>query len=203
VAEAEEACAGARGELDRVQRLAATIEATLGLLRAAQERVHRDLAPILAQAVGRWLPSVSGSRYVEARVDTASLAIRVKEAATGQWRQARLLSEGTREQIYLLLRVAMAEHLVITGERSPLLLDEVTAQADGARKRELLGVLHRLSEERQVIVFTHDDEVAAWAEAELRAPQDALVRLPAVAAIPIQAAADEPTAQPMIPVTVD
>jgi hypothetical protein len=203
VAEAEEACAGARGELDRVQRLAATIEATLGLLRAAQERVHRDLAPILAQAVGRWLPIVSGSRYVEASVDPASLAIRVKEAATGQWRQARLLSEGTREQIYLLLRVAMAEHLVITGERSPLLLDEVTAQADGARKRELLGVLHRLSEERQVIVFTHDDEVAAWAEAELRAPQDALVRLPAVAAIPIQAAADEPTAEPMIPVTVD
>jgi len=203
VPEAEEAAATARRELDRVVALAGTIDATLGLLRTAQERIHRDLAPILADAVGRWLPVVSGGRYLEASVDPASLAIRVKEAGSGQWRDARLLSEGTREQIYLLLRVAMAEHLVITGERAPLLLDEVTAQADGERKRELLAVLHRLSEERQVIVFTHDDEVAAWAEARLRAPQDALVRLQPLADTPIAANATMPAVEPMIPVAID
>jgi DNA repair exonuclease SbcCD ATPase subunit len=203
VAEAEETWASARSELDRIEKLAQTIQATLGLLRDAQERVHRDLAPILAQAVGRWLPVVSGGRYAEASVDPASLAIRVKESATGQWREARLLSEGTREQIYLLLRVAMAEHLVVTGERAPLLLDEVTAQADGARKRELLAVLHRLSEERQVIVFTHDDDVAAWADAELRAPDDAVIRLQGAAAIPVQVADGRQLPEPMIPVAVD
>ncbi|HEX6654804.1 MAG TPA: AAA family ATPase, partial [Candidatus Limnocylindria bacterium] len=177
VAEAEEAAATAQAELERVTRLAATIDATLGLLRAAQERVHRDLAPILADAVGRWLPDVSRGAYLEASVDPASLRVSVKEAATGRWRDARLLSEGTREQIYLLLRVAMAEHLVTTGERAPLLLDEVTAQADAERKRQLLDVMHRLSSERQVILFTHDEEVLAWAEAALREPEDAIVRL--------------------------
>ena len=202
VAEAEEGAAITRRELDRVEALARTVDTTLGLLRAAQERVHRDLAPVLAQAVGRWLPIVSAGRYVEASVDPASLAIGVKEAATGQWREARLLSEGTREQIYLLLRVAMAEHLVITGERAPLLLDEVTAQADGDRKREVLAVLHRLSEERQVIVFTHDDDVAAWAEATLRTPQDAVIRLQPLAAMGIQAVTAAPSEQ-MVAVSVD
>ena len=189
VAEAEEAAESAIAELDRVQVLAATIDATLRLLRSAQDRVHRDLAPVLGQAVGRWLPIVSGGAYSEISVDPADLNVTVKEQASGQWRTARLLSEGTREQIFLLLRVAMAEHLVTTDERAPLILDEVTAQADAERKVQMLDVLHRLSSERQVVLFTHDDDVVAWAEGALRAPEDRLVRLAAprrMAPVPMQ-----------------
>jgi DNA repair protein SbcC/Rad50 len=193
VAEAEEAAQSSQAEQARVQGLAGTIDATLRLLRTAQDRVHRDLAPILGQAVGRWLPIVSGGAYSEISVDPADLNVRVKEEATGQWRTARLLSEGTREQIFLLLRVAMAEHLVTTDERAPLILDEVTAQSDAERKVQLLEVLHRLSEERQVVLFTHDDDVVAWAEQALQAPQDRLVRLEAprrLAAVPVQPISD-------------
>lgn len=200
VAEAEEAADAAHAELARVQALAATVDATLELLRAAQDRVHRDLAPILGQAVGRRLPIVSGGAYSEISVDPADLNVTVKEQATGQWRTARLLSEGTREQIFLLLRVAMAEHLVTTDERAPLILDEVTAQSDAQRKVQLLEVLHRLSAERQVILFTHDDEVVAWAEQALHDPQDRLVRLEAasrrMAALSVQAASD-PAPEPV------
>ena len=189
VPEAEEASESARTELARVQQLAATIDATLLLLRSAQERVHRDLAPILGQAVGRWLPVVSGGAYSEISVDPANLNVTVKELATGQWRTARLLSEGTREQIFLLLRVAMAEHLVTTAERAPLILDEVTAQSDRERKLQLLEVLHHLSDERQVVLFTHDDDVVAWAERALHEPADRLVRLQGpnrITAVPVE-----------------
>jgi len=177
VTEAEEAVAAAASELERVQTLAGIIDETLRLLRQAQERVHRDLAPVLASAVQRWLPVVSGGAYEEVSVDPADLSIQVREAATGSWRTARLLSAGTREQIYLLLRVAMAQHLVTTGETAPLLLDEVTAQADGERRAGLLRVLHELSRERQVVLFSHDDAVATWAESTLVEPRDRHVRL--------------------------
>ncbi len=199
VAEAEEAAESAHAELARVQELAATIDATLQLLRSAQDRVHRDLAPVLGQAVGRWLPIVSGGAYSEISVDPADLNVTVKEQATGQWRTARLLSEGTREQIFLLLRVAMAEHLVTTDERAPLILDEVTAQSDAERKVQMLQVLHRLSAERQVVLFTHDDDVVAWAQEALQAPQDRLVRLeapPRMAPVPMQTIS-EPAPEPV------
>ncbi|HET6379931.1 MAG TPA: hypothetical protein VFH63_02695, partial [candidate division Zixibacteria bacterium] len=182
VAEAEEAVEVARRELTRVEELGRVIDETIRLLRAAEERVHRDVAPVLAGAVTRWLPTISDGAYSEASVDPATLAVRVKEAATGEWRDARLLSEGTREQIYLLLRVAMAQHLVTTGETAPLLLDEVTVQSDPDRKRRLLDVLHALSAERQVVLFTHDDDVVGWAEGCLDGERDALVRLSARAA---------------------
>ncbi len=177
VAEAEERVDAARRERERVRELAEVIDQTLVLLEAAERRVHRDLAPVLAASIQRWLPKVSGGAYLEAGVNPRDLSVEVKEARSGQWREARLLSEGTREQIYLLLRVAMAEHLVSTDETAPLLLDEVTVQSDGVRKRELLGVLQALSTDRQVILFTHDDDVINWATAALDPTRDKLVRL--------------------------
>ena len=194
VAEAEEAATAARQRLDEVTALASVIDETLELLRGAQRGVHQDLAPVLKTTIDAWLPRLTEGAYVEAGVNPADLSIEVKEAATGQWRHARLLSEGTREQIYLLLRVAMATHLVTTHEVAPLLLDEVTAQADESRRERLLEMLHELSAERQIVVFSHEPAVRDWARRTLRVERDRLVELPVgsgrrtgVAALPVAA----------------
>ena len=181
VAAAEEAASAAQGELDRVLALAAVIDETVELLKQAEEQVHRDVAPILADAVRSRLPAVSGGIYGDAAVDPRDLAVRVREAATGRWRDARLLSEGTREQVYLLLRVAMTEHLVTTGETAPLFCDEVTAQADDERRGSLLAMLHELSRQRQVVLFTHDRRIADWAAGRADADRDRIVLLEPIA----------------------
>jgi recombinational DNA repair ATPase RecF len=181
VAAAEEIAIAAHGRIEAVSELASVIDETMALLEAAQRQVHRDLAPVLATAIREWLPTLSGGAYEEAGVNPADLSIEVKEAATGAWRQARLLSEGTREQIYLLLRLAMAQHLVTTPESAPMLLDEVTAQADADRKRAILDMLQALAVERQLVLFTHDDAVLGWAEDHLRGDNHRVIRLPASA----------------------
>ncbi|MEX1156114.1 MAG: chromosome segregation protein SMC, partial [Chloroflexota bacterium] len=177
VAEAEERAAAAAAELARVTELAEVLDQTLELLQAAERRVHRDIAPVLKASVERHLPAITGGAYDEVGVNPRDLSVDVKEARTGQWRDARLLSEGTREQVYLLLRVAMAEHLVTTAETAPLLLDEVTAQADPDRKRQVLDVLRAVSADRQVVLFSHDAEVLAWADTSLAGPRDRVIRL--------------------------
>ena len=189
VAGAEEAVAAARERLDLVRELAGLIDETLGLLEAAQRQVHRDLAPMLAAAIREWLPILSRGAYVEAGVNPADLSIEVKEGATGAWRQARLLSEGTREQIYLLLRIAMAQHLVTTAETAPLLLDEVTAQADAERRRAMLDMLLTMAAGRQLILFTHDENVLAWAEASLSGASHRIIRLDGRSHAPVPAPA--------------
>lgn len=179
VAAAEELALAAHSRVETVMELASVIDETMVLLEAAQRQVHRDLAPVLATAIREWLPTLSGGAYVEAGVNPADLSIEVKEAASGAWRQAKLLSEGTREQIYLLLRLAMAQHLVTTAESAPMLLDEVTAQADADRKRAILDMLQALAVERQLVLFTHDDAVLAWAENHLKGDSNRVIRLPA------------------------
>ena len=66
--------------------------------------------------------------------------------------------------------MALAQHLATAGESCPLLLDDVTVQADEVRTREILDLLLRLSEQRQVIVFAQEPAVAEWASQHLTDP---------------------------------
>lgn len=176
VAEAEEELERATLTRDRVLRLQRTLDLTLQILGNAQDRAHRTIAPILARTVARFLPGVTAGRYTEATVDPETLKVRVRDGA-GHLRDATALSHGTAEQVYLLLRVALAEHLARPGETCPLILDDATVQSDRVRTEAIMQCLHAVSRERQVIVFTQEDEVLEWAQRHLDSTQDRLVRL--------------------------
>ena len=176
VAEEEEALDKARAELERVTRLDEVLEITSEFLAKAQEEVHRTVAPQLSDVIREWLPKITAGRYQDARVDPENLVIKVKEKS-GEWREATQLSHGTAEQIYLLLRVALVKYLTQPKETCPLILDDVTVQSDSTRTRAILDTLLALSEERQVIVFSQEDEVLEWAEKNLHEPAHSLVRL--------------------------
>lgn len=176
VPEAEEELALAVEELARVQALDDIIKTTQQFLQRAQERVHRDIAPVLAGTLKEFLPRVTTGRYADAMVDPQSLTVKIS-ASGGPWREAHLLSQGTREQVYLLLRMAMAQHLAAINEVCPLLFDEVTVQGDSSRTAAVLGLLHEISRERQVILFTQEDHIQEWAREHLHQPQDKLIVL--------------------------
>jgi len=116
---AEEALAATSRNLQRIQQLGDVINQALELLRDAEARVQRDIAPYLAASVRDRVTVVTRGRYVDVTVNPSNLEVQLKESATGQWRTARFLSHGTREQVYLLLRAAMAQYLTTTGETPP------------------------------------------------------------------------------------
>lgn len=186
VAEAEAELHEARAELARVVKLDETLKKTIAFLKEAQEQVYASIAPALTMTLKAWLPQVVISmrgampvpRYDDVQIDPQTLAVRVRVSGGTEWCDAELLSAGTREQIYLLLRAALAEHLVKDGEVVPLLLDEVTAQADSTRRTALLELINELSESRQIILFSHDGAVFEWAQQNL--PVDAIKRMEAV-----------------------
>ena len=177
LADAEDELAAAKRELERVERLERTLDRTIEFLKRAEERIHRSVAPVLRSTVLDWLPRITGERYSDCKVDPQSLQVDVRNAG-GTWRSAGLLSHGTAEQIYLLLRLALARHLVTDGEVCPLILDDAVAACDTERKHALLETLHAVSAETQVILFTHEDDVRAWAREHLAAPRDGLAELP-------------------------
>ncbi len=68
----------------------------------------------------------------------------------------------------------MVEHLTKQGEVCPLILDDVTVQCDTPRTIAIMEMLQQLSRERQVIVFSQEDDVRTWARANFEEPQDGL-----------------------------
>ena len=173
--DAEARLAEAERELERVTRLGETLQRTREFLERAQDRVQRDIAPRLSKEIERHLSTLTAGRYTEVRVNPEDLQVRVRDDAQ-EWRPAEQLSHGTQEQIYLLLRAAMARILPKNGEVCPLILDDVTVHSDERRTEAVLGMLHELSAEQQVIVFSQEQEVLAWAEERL-GERDRLVRL--------------------------
>ena len=176
VAVAEEAGQTARLAYDRLQRLDATLGRTIEFLRRAEERVHRDIAPKLRASVVRHLARITSGRYTDCRIDPQSLAVEVR-SGTDPWRRAERLSHGTAEQIYLLLRMALAEHLSAPNEACPLILDDPIASSDESRREAVLDTLLAISESTQVILFTHDADTRDWARERLKEPTGTLREL--------------------------
>jgi exonuclease SbcC len=182
VTEAEEELARAEAELARVRDLDETLELTRRFLTSAQERAHRDIAPALAESVRRALPELTAGRYTDVIVDPRTLRVEVC-GPERRWRAADRLSHGTAEQVFLLLRIALAGRLVMDKTSCPLLLDDITVHADGQRAVRILELLRRTAAERQIILFTQQEQVRDWARARLDADRDALHELSPVPSV--------------------
>ena len=74
------------------------------------------------------------------------------------------LSTGTRDQVFLALRLAVVDHMDRAGARLPLLLDEVLVNWDEERRARALDLLTDVAMERQVVLFTCHPAIAREAE---------------------------------------
>jgi uncharacterized protein YhaN len=96
------------------------------------------------------------------------------------------MSEGTRDQLYLALRLASIDERSATGV--PLICDDILITADGPRSAAMLGALASISMRTQVIVFTHHDHIVDLARETIGGNGFLLHRLEA-ASFPIISAA--------------
>jgi uncharacterized protein YhaN len=70
------------------------------------------------------------------------------------------LSDGTRDQLYLALRLAAIEHHVERVSPCPVIFDDVLINADNARASATLNVLASVATRTQVLFFTHHRHLA-------------------------------------------
>ncbi len=175
-AEAEEAWGETARALWELAEFRAALELARERLTAAAMAMNADVAPAVAGVLRRWLPRISGGRYTEAWVDPSTLQVDVR-GADGDWQPAALLSHATAEQVYLLLRLALAEHLTPPDSACPILLDDVTVNADSERTAAMLEILHEVSADHQVILFTREERILDWAERSLDPDRDLVQRL--------------------------
>lgn len=178
VSPAIEAEARAAAEIARLSILEEDLDAASEILTAAQGKVHEDIAPVLNETIRPWVPRITCGRYDDIRVNPATLEVEAHEAG-GQFHSATMLSHGTTEQLFLLLRLALAQRLTTTGEKAPIVLDDVTVQSDAERTVAVLDLLHDLSAQHQVVLFSQEEEVLRWAEQRLVPSADRLIRLTA------------------------
>ena len=136
------------------------------LLRAGIDRFRRQQqAPLLGRA-GALFARLTEARYDRLSVDEADdgkltlVAVRPDgtECPTDR------LSDGTRDQLYLALRLAAIESYAARAEPLPFIADDLLVNFDDRRARAALRVLGEFGAVTQTILFTHHAHIAEMAE---------------------------------------
>ena len=119
-------------------------------LEEAMQELQRRFAPRITRRAGALLGRLTGGAYDRLSIgeDLSILAARRSEGGLRavQWR-----SEGTMDQMYLALRLAVWEEL---SPNSPMVLDDALIRFDQSRMEQALDVLSGLGKNRQIILFT-------------------------------------------------
>lgn len=80
--------------------------------------------------------------------------MQVSKGAASAPRECLSLSQGTVDELYFALRLALFETIVPEENSPPLVLDDVFVNFDDERMKRALDLLLEKSRERQIILFS-------------------------------------------------
>jgi uncharacterized protein YhaN len=123
------------------------------LAREIERYREQNQGPVLKRA-NALFPRLTLGRYLGIRVGVEERQI-VLVRDTGQEVPVDGLSEGTRYQLYLALRIASLERYLERNPPLPFVLDDVLIHFDDERAGAALAVLGELAERMQILFFTH------------------------------------------------
>lgn len=141
-----------RGQLrDHVQRYASLVMAEK-MLDNALERFQRENQPRVLEETRQLFLQMTEGEHVDIRHAAGDSFWLIDKHGTQ--RKPDQLSRGTREQLYLALRLAYVRMYCEKNEPLPLVMDDVLVNFDQRRAAQTLAALHTLSQELQIIFLT-------------------------------------------------
>ncbi|HVX14479.1 MAG TPA: AAA family ATPase [Pirellulales bacterium] len=132
-------------------RVLTVAESTLDAVRRTYETERQ---PEALQEASAYLERLTGGRYVRVWAPFGERALRVEDSE-GKSLAVEVLSRGTREQLFLSLRLALVGVFARQGIDLPLVLDDVLVNFDARRTLAAVDVLREFAQTgHQVLVFT-------------------------------------------------
>ena len=137
-------------ELHILENKNKSIEIAKEALKNAYEEMKKNITPKFTQNLSNTINKISNGKYKKVAInDEEGLIV---EIDNGEYIPAELFSVGTIDQLYLSLRLSMAQE--ISEEKMPIILDETFAYFDNERLENVLKYLINELKENQVILFT-------------------------------------------------
>ena len=135
----------------------AALTLALDNLQQARTELQRRFAPKITQNAQQIMDRLTGGRYDRLMLDQ-DLCLHAAAQNEDVLRTALWRSDGTTDQLYLALRLAVADALM---PGTPLVLDDALVRFDDERLKAAMDVLQAEANDRQVILFTcHSRELA-------------------------------------------
>jgi len=163
----QKSSAAARIDALTTEYLELQIGATL-LTKAIALYREKNQDPLLKLA-GEYFSTLTCGAFSALLIDHEGdqRSLRGVRSATGEHLDLDAMSDGTRDQLFLALRLAYIETQCDKGMPCPVILDDVLMAFDDARTAAALRAIRDLSRKTQVLIFTHHAHQTAIAETTL------------------------------------
>ena len=124
----------------------------LFLFEKVRQHYEHERQPRILQKASRFLEAMTEGRYRRVWTPVAERVL-LTEDHSGNLRRVDELSRGTREQLFLSLRLALASDWAARGVQLPLILDDVLVNFDQDRVRAACRTLAEFAGPRQQILL--------------------------------------------------
>lgn len=143
----------------------ATLLLARRMLRASIATWESKSQPEVYRQASRYLQIMTDGAWEEVRMSQEGTLQVVDAAQTA--RKPVHLSLGTRQQLYLALRIALLQQADNVGRAIPVFADDILVNFDARRRRGAACALAELARTRQVVLFTcHEEVVKALRKAD-------------------------------------
>ena len=139
-----------RRRLSELERTNLAITYAQSALETALQELQRRFAPDITRRAEYYLSRLTGGIYDRILIDD-DLNVLAARSSESTLRTAAWRSEGTGDQIYLALRLAVWE---VLSPDSPLILDDALVRFDDTRHAAAMDILRQEAEEKQIVLFT-------------------------------------------------
>lgn len=122
-------------------------------LAAANTELQSRFSPALGEHAARIFARITGGRYEKVLLNR-DFAISTEQQGDPVMRSLSLLSQGTADQLYLAVRLAICDMVLPAENNPPLILDDALVSFDEERLHAILDYLVEESAHRQILLFT-------------------------------------------------
>lgn len=129
------------------------LQIAMTTLEEAAREVQKKFLPIMNKVFSSTFSDLTSHKYSETKAGD-NLNIMLNDPGSEMVVPVSALSNGTVDQLYLALRVAISETVLKNNEGLPLILDEPFAQYDDIRTENALKLINELGGKQQVLIFT-------------------------------------------------
>ena len=126
------------------------IELARKTLEDSTQELQRRFAPGLTKRASELFCAMTDGRYRRLRMDR-ELTMLCAAEGEAVLRSVLWRSDGTADQLYLALRLALWEELA---PECPLIMDDAMVRFDDGRLKQAMKVLKNLGEDRQILLLT-------------------------------------------------
>ncbi len=143
----------------------ATAKFALGMLALAKKQYEKTRQPGVLKSAETVFSEITGGKYsqIVKPLDEEEVFILNEK---GVQKKVSDTSRGTREQLYLCMRLGLIEEYESRSEPLPIVMDDVLVNFDDSRKAKVIATLKHFSKDRQIIVLTcHQASLEAYRDA--------------------------------------